>query len=227
MYPSTFYSQIGQDEYYIKNIIHYREDGYYVDVGAHDGIKFSNTFYLEKHLNWKGVCIEANESLHKKLCIHRPHSINVNSLVYNESNLCLNLEIPLNAEIKEGNDMLSRISNEEMNVINQGYFNEQFVTSSFVPLKSRTLTDILDDNNAPTIIDYLSIDIEGAELACLQGIDFNKYIFLFMTVEYGNREDFKNKIINFLSKKNYVVHRINRFDIEFVYTMVVTTAYNL
>lgn len=211
-----FYSQIGQDEYYIKNIINYKQNGYYVDVGAHDGIKLSNTYYLEKNLNWTGICIEANEGLHQKLCVNRPNSINVNQLIYSQSDLELHFEMALNKEIVEGNDMLSRISNDEINAINHDYFTEQFIQSKTIKQKTKTLTDVLDAANAPNTIDYCSIDIEGAELACLEGIRFDKYKFLFITIEHGYREDFKNKIINRLCQNNYKLHRINQFDMEFV-----------
>jgi len=213
---NMFYSQIGQDEYYVKNIIDYKTNGYYVDVGAHDGIKLSNTYYLEKNLNWTGICIEANEELHQKLCVNRPKSINVNQLIYSQSDLELRFEMALNKEIVEGNDMLSRISNDEINAINHDYFTEQFIQSKIIKQKTKTLTDVLDEANAPNTIDYCSIDIEGAELACLEGIRFDKYKFLFMTIEYGYREDFKNQIINKMCQNNYELHRINQFDIEFV-----------
>jgi FkbM family methyltransferase len=213
---NMFYSQIGQDEYYIKNIINYKQNGYYVDVGAHDGIKLSNTYYLEKNLNWTGICIEANEDLHQKLCVNRPNSINVNQLIYSQSDLELHFEMALNKEIVEGNDMLSRISNDEINAINHDYFTEQFIQSKTIKQKTKTLTDVLDAANAPNTIDYCSIDIEGAELACLEGIRFDKYKFLFITIEHGYREDFKNKIINRLCQNNYKLHRINQFDMEFV-----------
>lgn len=213
---NMFYSQIGQDEYYIKHIINYKQNGYYVDVGAHDGIKLSNTYYLEKNLNWTGICIEANEDLHQKLCVNRPNSINVNQLIYSQSDLELHFEMALNKEIVEGNDMLSRISNDEINAINHDYFTEQFIQSKTIKQKTKTLTDVLDAANAPNTIDYCSIDIEGAELACLEGIRFDKYKFLFITIEHGYREDFKNKIINRLCQNNYKLHRINQFDMEFV-----------
>jgi hypothetical protein len=112
--------------------------------------------------------------------------------------------------------MLSRISNDEINAINHDYFTEQFIQSKTIKQKTKTLTDVLDAANAPNTIDYCSIDIEGAELACLEGIRFDKYKFLFITIEHGYREDFKNKIINRLCQNNYKLHRINQFDMEFV-----------
>lgn len=34
--------------------------GFFLDIGAHDGIELSNTYVLEKKYNWSGICVEAN-----------------------------------------------------------------------------------------------------------------------------------------------------------------------
>ena len=34
------------------------QNGFYIEMGAHDGIINSNTYYYEKNLNWKGILIE-------------------------------------------------------------------------------------------------------------------------------------------------------------------------
>ena len=47
-------SQIGQDKYFIENINMNRRDLYFVDIGAHNGVTFSNTYCLEKYLDWNG-----------------------------------------------------------------------------------------------------------------------------------------------------------------------------
>ena len=50
-------------------------------------------------------------------------------------------------------------------------------------LKTKTLEYVLDHFNAPKIIDYLSLDVEGAEERILSNFPFNKYTFLAMTIE--------------------------------------------
>ena len=49
--------------------------------------------------------------------------------------------------------------------------------------KTKTLEKILDENNAPEVIDYFSLDVEGAETEILRNFNFNKYTFLCLTVE--------------------------------------------
>ena len=65
------YSQYGQDVYLINSIFPDRINGYFVDVGAYDGITLSNTFILEKHLGWSGICIEPNPEAFEKLRANR------------------------------------------------------------------------------------------------------------------------------------------------------------
>jgi hypothetical protein len=44
------------------NYINYR-NGFYIEMGAHDGIVNSNTYYYEKNLNWKGILVEPSNYL--------------------------------------------------------------------------------------------------------------------------------------------------------------------
>ena len=63
----NYYSQINQDKYFIENINNNKQHGVFLDIGAHDGIVNSNTYALEKYLNWSGYCIEANQKIYKIL----------------------------------------------------------------------------------------------------------------------------------------------------------------
>ena len=60
------FSQIGQDKR-VLDFYQNKKNGYFVEVGANDGKRLSNTYLLEKDYNWKGICIEPVPSLLKKL----------------------------------------------------------------------------------------------------------------------------------------------------------------
>ena len=86
-------------------------------------------------------------------------------------------------------------------------------------MKTRTLQSILDEVNAPRIIDYLSIDIEGAEIRVLKDFPFDKYIFLAITIERPTPEI--NQILqsngyvfvrNAIHDSFYVHESIDNFD---------------
>ena len=52
-----FYSQAGQDKWVVEKT-NSKNNGYFLDIGAYDGINYSNTLYFEKYLGWNGICIE-------------------------------------------------------------------------------------------------------------------------------------------------------------------------
>jgi hypothetical protein len=54
---SQSYSQIGQDLEVLRKYKN-KYNGYFVDIGASDGIIYSNTYLLEKRYGWKGICVE-------------------------------------------------------------------------------------------------------------------------------------------------------------------------
>src|SRR5260221_7249446 len=54
---SAYYSQCGQDQFLYENFFRTKREGVFVDIGAHDGIFYSNTKFFEE-LGWQGLCIE-------------------------------------------------------------------------------------------------------------------------------------------------------------------------
>lgn len=209
-----YYSQIGQDQYYIENISKGKKDGFFLDIGANNGIFESNTAALEFDYGWKGICVEANPNLIEELKSNRKNSIVVEAAVWKE-NTTLEFETTdSNHKGIEGH-LLSRISNLERN---ERYFQKHFEESrSTFSVVAKTATEIIKDSvNLPFTIDYCSIDTEGAELEALQGIDFNLIDIKFMTIEHGNRKGYIDSFVNFLQPYGYSVHRINNWDIEFI-----------
>src|SRR5450759_2215887 len=51
-------SQNYQDLVLNKVIFPSKENGFFLDIGANDGITFSNSYFLEKERNWEGICVE-------------------------------------------------------------------------------------------------------------------------------------------------------------------------
>ena len=77
---------------------------------------------------------------------------------------------------------------------------------------AKTLNEILIEADAPNEIDFLSLDVEGAELAVLSGIDFKKYKFKYMLIECRKKEVIKD----FLKKYNYeLIDKFSHHDFLF------------
>jgi FkbM family methyltransferase len=208
-----YYSQIGQDQYYIENISKGKKNGIFLDIGANNGIFESNTAALEIDYNWSGLCIEANPSLISSLTHNRPNSTIINCAVWKEN---CELEFETTNSNRKGIEghLLSRISNLERN---QKYFAKHFAEDrQTFKVQGRTVTDIVSEKlKLPCVIDYASIDTEGAELEALQGINFSIIDIKFLTIEHGNRKGYIEIFKNYLEPYGYLIHRINQWDVEF------------
>jgi hypothetical protein len=207
----TYYSQIEQDKYFIENIMDPTKKGFFVDVGMHDGITMSNTRALER-LGWKGLGIEVADHLVSQARCNRVCTV-VNECVFSTDGEEKTLEIPLHKSIPEGNSLLIRIKDLNRHCC----FSEQFTETSTFIKRTKTLNRIFEEQSVPSVINYMSLDIEGSEYDALLGLDFSKYKIEFLTVEWGEVDLVYLKLIQeFMKSKGYNLHRINFCDAEFV-----------
>lgn len=160
-------SQTGQDLWVYGEAFNEMRNGFFLDVGAHDGLSISNTVILERRFGWKGICIEANPETYA-------------ALVKNRKCRCVNVCLDaVEGEVDfELNDVFGGIVRHQKN--EQG---ENLGKSSIARLSTRPLTAVLEECGAPREIDYLSIDVEGAEERVFSGLDLEKYRFKVITIE--------------------------------------------
>ena len=197
-----FKSQIGQDKYISDVIFNNKKNGYFIELGATDGITLSNTHYFEKELGWNGVCIEPNPDNIDKLKKNRNCHVS-NSLIYSKSGEKKNFNIVNCNELSGIDNHIGNIGNSKV--------------SKTIVLNTKTLTEVLDDFKAPKYIDYLSLDTEGSELEILKGLDFKKYIIGYISVEHNYKQPIRNEISIFLQSKGYIYSRWNKFDDEYIH----------
>jgi len=198
---SNTYSQLNQD-LNVLSVLNYKKNGYYVEIGASDGITLSNTYLLEKEYDWKGICVEPIPYRYNELIANRPNSYCCDSAIYNKSNTEVVFDIANNY------DLLSGI-NETMN---NSHKEEVETNKSQILVKTITFNDLLEKYNSPLFIDYLSLDTEGSELEILKSVNFNKYTFGIIDVEHNYQEDTRNKIRELLITNGYKYIRENSWD---------------
>ena len=145
------YSQLGQDKKVLEFYEH-KTNGYFVEVGASNGIDLSNTYLLESKYGWKGICCEPIPFKFEELVRNRPTSVCVKEAVYFESGLT----VPF--DIANGSTMLSGIT-QHIDV-HRSTVDENKTTIFATTI---TLLDVLDQAKAPAFIEYLSLDTEGSE----------------------------------------------------------------
>jgi hypothetical protein len=83
----TYYSLSGQDKWVLETL-NFKTNGFFVDLGSGNGIKYSNTYILETEYQWTGICVDVNKDKFKELEINRT-SININNAIYNYDGTCL------------------------------------------------------------------------------------------------------------------------------------------
>lgn len=191
------FSQKKQDLWVIEDILPGVRGGYFVEIGGGDGRTHSNSYILERDYEWSGVIVEANQqyctqikNLRKCECINACVDGDVKKVNFLPAGY-------LGGIIAEDTDYTMRL---------RAWFIKRNSANVQI-LQTRTLVDILDEINAPNVIDYLSIDVEGAELRILGDFDFEKYSFLSMTIERPSGELHKTLINN-----GYVLHKTYLYD---------------
>jgi FkbM family methyltransferase len=194
------FSQLGQD-LEVLNFYNNKEGGFFIEIGASDGIILSNTYLLETKYKWKGICCEPIPKNFKKLVQNRPNSICYSEAVYNDSGLSVTFDIA------NDGDMLSGISK---NI--DKYRSVVDANKTIIDVQTISLLDVLDKANAPSFIEYMSLDTEGSEFEILKSFDFGRYIFGLIDVEHNYVEPRRTEIKNLLLSKGYIYKGENRWD---------------
>lgn len=199
----TFYSQDKQDEFLHNNVFKGHTSGYFVDVGAHDGKTINNTLFFEETLNWTGINIEPIKDVYDNIVKNRPSCANLNVAIdtidYGKQKFFLN---------KGYTEMISGLVNyydprhyDRLNREN-AYFKSN---TQIIDVETRTLASIFKQYDV-NHINYLSIDVEGAEQAVINSIDFEN-VFIDVIGFENNYNDNSISIIDYLHSKDYeIIH---------------------
>ena len=186
-----FTSQFGQDVHALFTIFKGKRNGYFVEVGAYDGLDSSNCYTMERYFGWKGVAVECSPS---KFAL----------LQKNRSCIC----VP-NAVYSENDKDMEFFDSGGYAGLVQTNNHAHIVNDTKIVVKTKTLTRILEEANAPPYIDYLSLDTEGSEFEILRSHDFSRYRFGYICVEHNSIERNRSRIRAFLESKGYTFVKVN------------------
>ena len=193
-------AQIFQD-LFVLFMTNEKKGGYFVEVGATNGVTLSNTYCLEKSFGWDGILAEPARCWHAELSANRKCSIETNC-VWEKSGEQLNF---------------NEVSPGELSTINaySGSDGHSLAreTGEVYLVETISLNRLLEKHGAPRNIDYLSVDTEGSELTILNSFDFSKYNIRIITVEH-NFTDNRDKIHDLLSRNGYerVFEKFSQWD---------------
>lgn len=194
------YSQLDQD-LNVTTFYNNKEYGFFIEIGASDGIELSNTYLLETKYKWKGICCEPIPNNFEKLVKNRTNSICYSEAVYNQSGLTLTFDIANNCDLLSG--ISEHIDKHKSSVDSN---------KTSIQVKTISLLDVLKNANAPSFIEYMSLDTEGSEFEILKNFDFEKYVFGLIDVEHNYIEPRRSEIKSLLLSKGYVYKGENKWD---------------
>lgn len=188
-----FYSQVGQDRYLLENFFRGKRDGVFVDIGAYDGEKFSNSLFFERSMAWKGLCVEPLPSAYAKLTARRT-AICENVALSNFEGEAEFMDCDAGVDEKMLSGLVQEFDPRHVDRLKR-------VATNGTPIKVpvTTLSSLLTRHGL-FHVDYCSIDTEGSEPTILEDLDFDRFHISLLTVENNYDAD---RIPNLMASKGY------------------------
>lgn len=160
-----YYAQFGEDAA-IAPLFNGRREGFYVDVGAHDGVTDSNTLYFVQNHGFKGICVEPHSVYYLRLKRNRPSDVCLNVAVWDKSYEVVNFH-------ETGVGGWSRVGG-----------GGEHPTERITHPVTKTLDNILCEHGVCFMdVDLMSIDVEGTERHVLNGFTLEDYLPRIIIIE--------------------------------------------
>lgn len=183
-----------------------RGTGFYVELGANDGLTQSNTYLLQRRFGWSGLLIEPSQARYLECirnrsfgnrpsfrcvaCVNPEFEEPFLSMQYSDL-MSVSLDLDLSFDDAVGHAARGRT------------FLHSLEQSHRFGAVACTLTALLEEVSAPRDFDLLSLDVEGNELSVLRGLDFSRYKPRWILVEVRSRE-----ISDYLEVRGYHLAKV-------------------
>jgi len=189
-----FYSQCNEDKIlydrYFKN---YKLEGqkYYLEMGAINGILYSNTKFYEDTLKWTGILIEPDPFQFCDLIKNRPNNKLMSVICSDQKDV---VEFNICSEIPA----VSSLKITEPSFFENFYYSKsQMIKTNFIPIS----LDTIIENSGIKRIDLCVIDVEGHEINVLKSFSFKIPVVLWL-IEFLDDENKNNEVKNIMKKNN-------------------------
>ena len=184
---SEYITQINQDIFAL--LYNNFKSGYFIEIGANNGFDLSNTVYLEKFFSWDGLLIEANPIYEESLKKRNAKAV-ISAIVDDEGFFEFR-----DAGLYGGIEKTLDDSNSH-----------RTVDCKTIEVYGQKLEDILRKNEAPKIIDFVSLDVEGGELPILKQIcELKDYRFKSGCIEHNFRSNDYKEMLQLLTSSGYKI----------------------
>eukprot|EP01062_Namystynia_karyoxenos_P022758 TRINITY_DN18743_c0_g1_i2.p1 TRINITY_DN18743_c0_g1~~TRINITY_DN18743_c0_g1_i2.p1 ORF type:complete len:441 (+),score=120.26 TRINITY_DN18743_c0_g1_i2:70-1323(+) len=166
------YSQYGQEARAIERYFWGVTGGKFIELGAHDGLRMSNSKALEDHLGWTGLLIEANPSMYVQAERWRPRAAVAHAACGPSwSREGVALVLGGGGETSHLRQLPGKAGPRQRKIVAQQ------------PLVSIAALTERWGCGRPLHVDFMSLDVEGAELMVMQGFDWQRVTIGVMLVE--------------------------------------------
>lgn len=189
------------EELIIRDFFQDRRGGFFLDIGCAWPVRASNTYYLEKHLGWKGIGVDALAGYAPGWKEKRPDSSFFSYLVTDQSKLTETFFMAPNPGLSSTDRELA-----------SGKAFGTDVEPEEVRIETITLDDLLDREGV-TKIDLLSMDIEGHEPKALAGFDIERFQPELVVVEGQVVADSEHQVRAYFEEHGYeLIEKYRPFD---------------
>jgi len=184
--PGESSAQLNQDIFAL--LVNRFRPGYFLEIGANDGITLSNTLYLEAEFGWRGGLIEANPRYEAALRKRRADVLLKG--IGNEEQAAQFVDAGLYGGIAS-----------EIDAVHEKHTR----SAPCIDIQLTTLAKALAELDAPKIIDFLSVDVEGAEYSIIQQLVQSEYRARCGCIEVNSRRKDRDQIKQLLNAHSYRV----------------------
>jgi FkbM family methyltransferase len=186
-----FYGQCGEDKCVFERYFSTKRNGVFLELGALNGVQYSNTKFFEDSMGWSGVLIEPNPVEYEKLVVNRPRSSLHNCIISVNSTP---LELYMNGAVSS----VKKFTTDEFF---NGWHANKVVPIRVIP--TRRLDDILHEQGISRI-DFWSLDVEGAEYDVLQTMDWSIAVgVLCIEMSGGDASEMNEQCRNLLRSQGF------------------------
>lgn len=201
-YNAHSFSQLQQNRWVLSELAN-KGGGFFVEIGAFDGKKLSNTYLLEKEFGWTGILVEPNPTQHQAIRSNRSAVLDTRPV---DARSGVTVTMRFVSEVPELSSMASKAHLDK-------HAEARSRDSIEIDQETVSLVELLEQHNSPENIDYISIDTEGNEFDILSTFDFLRYQVRLFSVEH-NHTSAEHKIDSLMEERGYkrVFRELSQFD---------------
>lgn len=190
-----------EEEWILRDYFGDRKGATFLDVGASEHERFSNTWYLEKRLEWSGIAVEPQTSLAEGWRLNRPRTKLISAFASDRSDQTATLYV--------GDQTLVASATKT--------FTDRWGENVGIQTPTLTLNDILDRNGVSRL-QFVSIDVELHEPQVLAGFDLKRFAPELVCIEA--HPEVRQAILDYFTARDYViVGKYLRTDTQNLYFM--------